>query len=228
MSGENVAAFIPARGGSSRLPRKNLASIAGRTLLERAIASGLACSSVTVSTNDRETRAAAEATRHEVRIHARPAHMSSDTSDVCDAVHHWLGTLATKPDAVLVLNPTSPFRRVEHVEAARALISSGEWDSIASVTVGHEPAFAGYLLPSGELRPWRGDVARPRTQDVRTMCWENGAVFGFRVSWFERSGGSRLLGGRAGALPMARLDSLDIDTAEDLAMARALAGCVVP
>ena len=110
-------AFIPARGGSKSIPKKNLASIHGISLLEYAIgaakSSGL-FSQIVVSSDSSEILATAE--RFGCQLHVRPDELSRDNSRVIDAVIHAFTDMSIKEVAqVCVLQPTSPMRRAHHI-----------------------------------------------------------------------------------------------------------------
>ena len=245
-----AVAFIPARGGSKRVPGKNLREVGGVSLLARAINAGLgvmpvddvvsveACASVVVSTDDDGIWNVA----HDMGVdrHERPPQLASDHSQIEAAVAHWWTRLDDKPDAIVLLQPTSPFRTAAHVREALRLLEVTGADSVVGVTVGHEPHFAGRLKPREagvidvlgratagggpqwyDFQPFRDVTAdRPRTQDMRPMGTENGSIYAFRREHWERTGNR--MGGHMVALPMTRLEGLDVDTEEDLAIANAL------
>ena len=266
-----AVAFIPARGGSKRVPGKNLREVGGMPLLARAINAGLgimpvddvvsveACASVVVSTDDDGIWNVA----HDMAVdrHERPPQLASDHAQIEDALSHWWTRLDDKPDAIVLLQPTSPFRTAAHVREALRLLEVTGADSVVGVTVGHEPHFAGRLKPREldvpatmaeectagcrcirasdgrwvrgaggsdptvrqwfDFQPFRDVTAdRPRTQDLRPMGTENGALYAFTREHWERTGNR--MGGHMVALPMTRLEGLDVDTEEDLAIANAL------
>ena len=223
-------AFIPARGGSKRIPRKNLATVGGVSLLVRAIAVAGEFVPV-VSTEDATIAATALASRQEGRvvIHDRPPQLASDHAQIEDALAHYLTRLDDKPEAIVILQPTSPFRTAAHVREALDLLARTGADSVVGVTVGHEPHFAGRLKPveywrfasAFHLQPFRDPLAeRPRTQDLRPMGTENGAIYAFTYEHWKRT--RNRMGGHMVALPMTRVEGWDIDTPEDLAVANAM------
>ena len=229
-----VLAFIPARGGSKRLPGKNLAMVGGCPLVGRAVVSASYCDRVVVSTDSEEVWQAARpsltafATIGVHERHERPAPLASDSAQIEDALAHWWTRAAEKPDVVVLLQPTSPLRTAQHVREAVQLLRDTDADSVVSVTLGHEHHFAGRLKPRDDLggamewSPFRDVLAeRPRTQDLRPVGAENGAIYVFTRRHWERT--SNRLGGRMVAYPMDRWHSIDVDTEEDLRVARLLA-----
>lgn len=245
-------AFIPARGSSKRVPGKNLCEVGGESLLERAIASayGLATPAaqlpggsdwdVVVSSDAASVRNIAR--EEGVSIHERPPQLASDHAQIEDAIAHWWTRLDDKPDVIVLLQPTSPFRTAAHVREALRLLEATDADSVVGVTVGHEPHFAGRLKPRTDVVGPFGDIGRPftdadawfdwqpfspygvadrpRTQDLAPRGWENGALYVTRRAAWEKSGART--SGYTVALPMSKIEGWDIDTAEDLAIANAM------
>jgi N-acylneuraminate cytidylyltransferase len=136
----SAVALIPARGGSTRVPRKNLHPLAGHPLIAYSIVGAREADlfdAVVVSTDDAET---AEVARHyggEVP-ELRPADMAGATSPDIDWILHMLGVLAADGrefDAFALLRPTSPFRGAVTIgNAWRRFIELGERvDSIRAV-----------------------------------------------------------------------------------------------
>jgi CMP-N-acetylneuraminic acid synthetase len=228
-----VLAVVPARGGSKGIPRKNLQVLAGKPLVARAVEAGLAAQLVTrvlCSTDDAEIADAARAAGAEVPF-LRPAQLAQDTSEDWPVFMHVLDWLAREqawtPDIVVNLRPTSPLRRVEHVDdAIRLLLETGA-DSVKAVCLARQHPHKMWLRqPDGGLRPFldtpfrlaRGpDVPRAELEDV---YWQNGVVDVTRreVILEQRT----LIGQRVAGLVTTAADSIDIDTPLDLALAELL------
>ena len=160
-------------------------------------------------------------------MHTRPPQLATDHAQIEDAIAHWWTRLDDKPDAVVLLQPTSPFRTAEHVREALRLLEVTGADSVVGVTVGHEHHFAGRMKPrDGEpawydFQPFRDVTARrPRTQDLAPRGAENGALYAFTRAHWERTGDR--MGGHMVALPMTRWEGLDVDDEQDLTVANAL------
>jgi CMP-N-acetylneuraminic acid synthetase len=110
--------FVPARGGSKSIPKKNLVALGGRPMLDYGIlaaqASGV-LSQIVCSTDDAEI--AARARELGIATDARPASLSQDDSPVAEVVREFLQR-ATEPwDVVVLIQPTSPFLLASHVQA---------------------------------------------------------------------------------------------------------------
>lgn len=247
-----AVAFIPARGGSKRVPGKNLREVGGVSLVERAVWAALGADiDAVVSTDDDEVskRVAGLATlnvnagrgshvgtvKNVCRIHERPTQLATDHAQIETAIAHWWTRLDDKPDAIVLLQPTSPFRTAAHVREALWLLDVTGADSVVGVTVGHEHHFAGRLKPRevyGEAadgrsfewfdwQPFRDpSETRPRTQDLPPRGHETGSIYVSRRSAWEASG--LRMSGHIVALPMTRVEGWDVDTEEDLAICNAL------
>src|SRR5215470_14965568 len=110
-----VFGVIPARGGSKGLPGKNLRALGKLSLIGHAVASSRESSRLTrfiVSTDSPEL--ADEARRHGAEVpFQRPAELASDQAGMVPVLQHavrWLESTGTRPDLVVTLQPTSPFR----------------------------------------------------------------------------------------------------------------------
>jgi CMP-N-acetylneuraminic acid synthetase len=119
LCGQPLTAIIPVRGGSKGIPRKNVRPIGGQSLLERAIRFGLASSRidrVIVSTDDAEMHAIA--TRFGVQSPTlRPPHLADDTATTVAVVDHVTAECGVTSGTLLILQATSPFRRLADLEA---------------------------------------------------------------------------------------------------------------
>ena len=128
-----VIAVIPARRGSKRLPGKNLMRVGGRSLLERAIESGLRAETVDrviVSTDDPAVRDACKGL--DVVVLGRSEFLSTDTACTVDVVRDVFRKLGI-PGVVILLQPTSPFREACDIdEAVRLLQRHPDTPSVAT------------------------------------------------------------------------------------------------
>jgi N-acylneuraminate cytidylyltransferase/CMP-N,N'-diacetyllegionaminic acid synthase len=178
---------------------------------------------VVVSTDDEEIAATAAALGVEVPG-LRPAALAADDTPMLDVLLDLLSTLerreAYRPDAVVLLQPTSPFRRAEHVDAAIDLLITSGADSVVSVVpVPHQFTPSSLMRLEGDrLVPAAEATAPPRRQDKPRLFARNGpAVLAVRTQVLA---GTRVLYGRdTRGLVMSREDSFDIDDGFDLALA---------
>lgn len=114
--------FIPARGGSKSIPKKNLVLLGGRPLLDYVVTAGQksgALSRIIGSTDDPEILA--HMSELGISAHKRPPELATDDAPVKAAVVHLLNSVAAAgealPEFLVLLQPTSPFLLPEHVRA---------------------------------------------------------------------------------------------------------------
>ena len=215
----NVLALIPARGASKAIPRKNLAPLAGRPLLAWTIDAASESEAVTrvfVSTEDDEI---AEVTRGlGAYVLQRPPELASDETPMRAVIDHALGELG-QPDLLVLLQPTSPLRRSDHIDEAVRLLLDSDVDCVVSVVevphrFGPESLMAldgGRLVPLGE--------SAARRQDKQVVYARNGpAVLALRPEGL----GDDLYGGECRPYVMRPEDSVDVDEPFDLKLAEFL------
>ena len=224
-----VLGIIPARGGSKGIPRKNLAPLGGRPLIAYTCDAALASRRLTrfmVSTDDEEIFEVARALGPETPL-LRPAHLAGDHTPMVDVLLDIVATLDRReryrPDAVVLLQPTSPFRRAEHVDAAVELLEASGADSVVTViAVPHQFSPSSLMRQEGNrLAPVGDSSLRLRRQDKPRLFARNGpAVAAVRTSVLVDRG--TLYGPDTRGLIMSREDSIDIDDAFDLELAELL------
>jgi CMP-N,N'-diacetyllegionaminic acid synthase len=212
---------IPARGGSKGIARKNLAPLAGRPLLAYtadAVGASRRLTRTIVSTEDPEIAAAARALSLDVPF-LRPAALAADDTPMLPVMQHALEEMQAGGDAfdaVVLLQPTSPLRRGEHIDAALDLLASSGADSVVTVVeVPHQFSPASVLhIEAGRLRPFQDGPTPTRRQDKPRFYARNGpAVIAVRAAVV--AAGS-LYGDDSRPLVMPMRDSHDIDSADDL------------
>jgi CMP-N,N'-diacetyllegionaminic acid synthase len=230
--GPRLLAVIPARGGSKRVPRKNVRPLAGRPLIAWSIAaardSGV-CEAVLVSTDDEEIAAAAREAGASVPW-LRPAALATDTAPTLDVLRHaleWYEAAQGRVEAVVLLQPTSPLRRPGAVREAAALYlaqPNGVRSGVVSVSpAATHPAWTFRLDDDGAMQPFLGwDSLRGRSQDLPAAYALNGSIY--IVPAASVRAGLPLVGPgvRPFVMPEAH-DNVDIDTEADWAQAQALA-----
>lgn len=153
-----IIALIPARSGSKGVPDKNIKKLGGHTLLEWSIRASLLTSSISrtiVSTDSSEYQALALSKGAECPF-LRPAEISTDSSGDIDFVNHALAELEQtdfRPDFIIHLRPTTPFRDPSVIESAISHIKYGApWTSIRSVHEMSESAYKSFEIEeSGKL-----------------------------------------------------------------------------
>ena len=217
----SLLVVVPARGGSKRLPGKNIRPLAGRSLLKHtadAIIESALSTEVILTTDDDSIAAAGRALDWLVPFR-RPSSLATDDTPMFETVLHALDWYAHDrggdPDQILLLQPTSPFRGGECLsEAARRLQSTPEANSVigmARLKVGASHVYS--RDDAGFVRP----VAQ--TQD-RAAYVPNGALYLVRTKAFRQA--RTLFAPPIVSLEMDAFHAVDIDDASDWALAEAL------
>lgn len=138
INGKKILAIIPARGGSKRLPKKNVRNLCGKPLISWTIDTARQSKYIDrliVSTDDEETARLSQEIGAEVPF-MRPHELSTDSTTSIDVVNHALQCMSDnneKFDYVMLLQPTSPLRTSEHIDEAIELLESKSATGIVSV-----------------------------------------------------------------------------------------------
>ena len=211
-----VLALIPARGGSKGLPRKNVLPVGGKSPIAWTIeaAEKAKCiSRVILSSDDDEIIAVAKEFGCEVP-YKRPEELASDKASSIDVVFHALKEIPGY-DYLLLLQPTSPLRTSEDIDAAFALMLEKQAPACVSVCPVEESPYWMYQL-EGQSR-LRSVLEMPleatRRQDLPNVYSLNGAIYIARVDWLLRQRSFMSCDTVGYVMPRER--SVDIDTPED-------------
>ena len=219
----SVIAVIPARGGSKGIPRKNLIDINGKPLIAYTIEAAnqsRAIDTAIVSTDSQEIADVARSLGADVPF-LRPEYLAGDKTPMHDVLVHaleWAERSLGNIEAVVLLQPTSPLRRVADIDRALEIFRLEETSSVVSVVeVPHHfnPTSVmrledHYLVPFLDNQP-----QILRRQDKPLVYARNGPSV--LVTSPATLKGGTLYGGRCRAFPMDHRFSLDIDTLEDVA-----------
>ncbi len=171
-----TVAFIPARGGSKRLPGKNVRPLDGRPLLIHAIELAHAVDGIDrciVSTDDGDIATIARSAGAEVV--ARPAELSGDDATTASAACHLLETMINAGDApsiLVTLQPNCPLRSPDLVAQALALFRVHRPDTVVSISP--VPAKQGVLRDGVFVPAYRPGT---RSQELEPVYAENGLVY---------------------------------------------------
>jgi len=226
--GQKVLAFIPARGGSRRLPYKNLLRLAGKPLISwtiEAAKKSTAIDCVVVSTEDKEIEKISSQYDADYVIR-RPSELATDSSNVIDSVFHALDHLLNenkKYDYIAILQPTSPLRLETHIDGAFDLMAKKEAKVVIGVCETEHPVTWMASLPESlEMNDFfhgtkDGKVAEPSLPFYQI----NGAIYVIKLESLYKE---RTLFLREGAYAyvMPRKYSIDIDTELDFQLAESL------
>jgi CMP-N-acetylneuraminic acid synthetase len=217
----NILALVPARGGSRRVPNKNLALLGDRTLVRRALETALAAGCFpTVALSSEDPEILAEADGLDVTAIERPAELATDTARSLDAVLHALDALPGDYDGVAIIQATSPFTAPEDLRGAVELFERTGAGSVVTVTAvepAHHPLKL-KVLEGNRLKPWLADDAMRPSQELPELWVRNGSLYLTRADVLR--GGQILDPDDQLAYEMPPERSLDIDTQRDLALAR--------
>ena len=190
MNHTEVLALIPARGGSKSIPRKNIIDFAGYPLIAYSIAAGLAAETVNrviVSTDNEEIAEISRRYGADTPFTRPEEHARDQTPDFPVFQHalEWLHAHEDyRPDIVVQLRPTSPFRRVWHIDqAVLRLVERPDADSVRSVCVPFQNPFKMWRIASdGLMQPIGMDLGvahepynQPR-QALPEIYWQTGYV----------------------------------------------------
>jgi CMP-N-acetylneuraminic acid synthetase len=215
-------ALIPARGGSKGIPRKNIREIAGKPLVAWTIEGALSANGVervVVSTDDEEIAAVAREWGADVPF-LRPAELATDETPGIAPVLHAMEQL-TEYEDVLLLQPTSPLRRREEIEALLSLARREGAQSIVSVVeVRDHPSWMFRMADDGRLESYAQAAEAARRQDLPILYSLNGAMYWIRTEWLQRE--RRLVGPWTRGFVMDAASSVDIDSMLDWRLAEIL------
>lgn len=223
-----ILAIVPARGGSKGIPGKNIKPLAGRPLIAWTLSSAKQSSVIDrllVSTDSREIASVCETLGTPVPW-LRPAELARDESPSIDFVLHALDRLAEEgyaPDAVLLLQPTSPLRSADSIKKAVELYAREGAQSLVSVSeVGDHPYKSYFIKPDGRLRPVVPDAPRTvRRQDLPPVYATDGSIY---ITSPARLRASReFVSPDSVAFVSPPEEGLDLDTPQDWAVAEAMA-----
>jgi CMP-N,N'-diacetyllegionaminic acid synthase len=219
-----VLGLIPARGGSKGVPGKNRRLLLGKSLLQRAFEVAVTAGvldRIVLSTDDPAIARIAQDIGLDVPF-LRPAEFARDESPMMDCVRHAVTTLAEagyRADALLLLQPTSPLRRPEHIQdAVRLLDGNDSVCSVSPVPPEISPHFLMRITAEGFLQFFMADGATyGRRQDVPRAYRRDGAIYLARTALILEQG--TLYGRRCVPMQIAPEDSLSIDDENDWAEA---------
>lgn len=222
-----ILAITPARGGSKGVPRKNIKSLAGKPLLQHTVEAARHCPMLThhiVNTEDAEIRSVAESLS--VDVQGRPAEFWNDnTFQEVDRLLQWavaeFESLAGRVDIVVLLYPTSPLRPSQAITGCIELVRDHGYD--AALTLHEDRSYLWRRVDDEagvEATNYDPKCRGPNQAEGWNQWVENKAVYAMKRDLLMETGCR--LGGRVGFFPMSKLESIDIDTPDDFALAEQL------
>jgi N-acylneuraminate cytidylyltransferase len=212
-------AVIPARGGSKRIPRKNVLPFAGRPMIEHSIAcareSGL-FDRIIVSTDDDEIARVARKAGADVPFR-RPAELADDHATTTAVMAHavdWARGAGLDPRAVCCIYATAPFITVTDLRRGAELLDAGAWKfAFSATTFGFPVSRALHELPCGGVAMYFPEHASTRSQDLPEAMHDAGQFYWGRPdAWLD---GTRIFDTGSCMVRIPRWRVQDIDTPED-------------
>ncbi len=224
---ETVLAIVPARGGSKRLPHKNLLPFHGKPLISWTIEAGYKSSlvdKVVVSTEDEDIKNIA--LDFGIDIVDRPQELATDDAQVVDVLAHAVNVLETRGEYftwLLLLQPTSPLRNVFHINEAFKMIEKNHGAGAVSVSAAECPIeWLGHLSDDGFMDSYFEEAKLGTSSRMVTPSYKvNGAIYASRMDLFLEEKTMFLKKGIV-AYVMERDESIDIDDKHDFEVAQFL------
>lgn len=216
-------AIIPARGGSKRIPRKNIVDFHGKPMIAWTIEAALASkcfSRVIVSTDDEEIATISQEYGAEVPF--LRGEFADDHSPVSDVIVNVLKRLNVTTGAVAMLMANCPLRGEDSIASQVNLFDLNQASfQLSAFDYGFaNPWWAHEIETSGLARPRFPEALKQRSQDLPPLLCPTGACWLAKVPELLQSG--NFYGPGYHFAKMDRIAAMDIDDVEDLAFARAL------
>ena len=213
-------AIIPARAGSKGLAGKNTKKLAGVPLYQHAInqaqAAGIA--DVLISTDSPEILDTNQA--NGVRVLKRPHHLTTDATPMIDVLIDLVTHHIPDDRLIVLLQPTSPLRRAEHIQGALDVYLQGAFDIVVSAVEMDRAILKAGLLVGDKYKPInKAEYVFSNRQSLPPVFKHNGALYVFSRGWLHSN--QSFNSDRIGLFKMSAADSADIDNAEDFARCEA-------
>ena len=217
IKGKSILAIIPARGGSKGIPRKNIKFLAGKPLIAWTIEEAKRSKYIDrfiLSSEDEEIIKVAKEWGCEVPF-KRPMELAQDDTPGVEPVVHVINTLSEKYDYVCLLQPTSPLRKVEHIDGCIEKCINNNAESCVSVTeVDKHPFWMYEINEKEELISLFPDNNISRRQELPKVYALNGAIYVSESSFLSRN--RSFITNKSMAFKMDKNNSIDIDNELDL------------
>lgn len=221
LDGKTFLAVIPARGGSKRLPKKNVLDLAGKPLIAWSIEAGLQSKyidKVVVTSDDESILNIAK--KYGSDILQRPHELASDTASSIETIIHSIKHTDAY-DFIVLLQPTSPLRSAKEVDKAIELLMAKKADAVISVCeMEHSPLWSNKLPEDGNMQNFlQAEVKNKRSQDLQPYYRLNGAIYIADTKRILKEK-TFFLNSKIYAYKMPQEKSIDIDTKLDFKFAQ--------
>ncbi len=208
-------AIIPARGGSKRLPRKNILPISGRPMITYPIQSAINSelfSRVLVSTEDNEIAMISEEAGAEVFI--RSEKLATDTSTVAEVCTDVLNSLNFNEGFFCCIYPTAIFLESNDFIASYNLLkANADVDCVMGVSEYNLQPHQAMFEEDGILKPMWPELIRKQSQRIKPLIASNGTLYWSGTEWFLEN--KNYYSGKIKAYEIPYYRAVDIDTPED-------------
>lgn len=216
-------AVIPARGGSKRIPRKNIKDFCGKPMIAWSIASAKASGMfdhIVVSTDDVEIADVAKQWGAEVPF-MRPSELSNDYAGTTEVIAHateWALEQGWPVTAVCCIYATAPFLQVDDLKRGLEALESDDWEYAFTATDFAAPIFRSFKQRAdGGIEMFFPDHFSTRSQDLPTALHDAGQFYwGHPSAWME---GKRIFDRHSVPIIIPRWRVQDIDNQDDWARA---------
>ena len=221
-----MIAIIPARSGSKGLPGKNIKSLCGKPMIAYTIESALKSKYITeviISTDCKEIEKIA--LKYGAKSYfLRPNHLASNDAKAIDVYIYTIEKLINEYDYIInefiVLQPTSPLRKVDDVNSAIDLFFGKKADSVISYTKENHPIeWHQYINLEGKFEKIFNNNKLLNRQESRESYYPNGAIFIFKCNLIKQN---KYYNSNSYAFIMPIEKSIDIDTRFDFEIAEYL------
>jgi pseudaminic acid cytidylyltransferase len=226
-----IVAVIPARGGSKRIPRKNIRPFAGRPIIAYSIAAARQCGlfdRIIVSTDDEEIAGVARGFGAETPFR-RPPELADDDTGTDPVTAHaltWLADHGGDAEFACCIYATAPFLRSGDLRRGYdALVSTGRSFAFAATTYDFSIQRAIRVLPGGGVEPYFPQWIDCRSQDLDAAYHDAGQFYWGRGAAFRS--GLAMFAADSVAIALPRHRVLDIDTPEDWTRAELMHAALV-
>lgn len=168
-------AIIPARGGSKRLPNKNILDLGGIPLIAHSILyaqkNSVIIDDVYVSTDDEAIKNIA--LQYGAKVIDRPESLSGDFEPTVSTLKHVLETIEYEVENVILLQPTNPLRPENLLREALKNYEKGSYDSLFTISRNHQKLGK---METNKFIPFNYNLGQ-RSQDLEPLYFENGMLY---------------------------------------------------
>jgi len=226
MAKEKILFWLPARGGSKRIPNKNIKNFLGKPLLAYTIEQALTCpikGRVIVDTDSKKIAAVAKKYGAETPF-LRPARLATDQARGADSLIYLLGRLKRqenyRPDYVIILQATSPLRKMEDIMACWKMIKTTGATTVLTVCPTHPRLY--YLSKNNDIILVNGSEANSTNTQAWPPAYILNGCFVYIVKTKALLKERRVITKKTKAVICPKWRSVDLDNPEDWVMAEVI------